>query len=175
MKDADRKGLGWQDLSGGSWIQIEIPPSRDLGAFREDIKVATDHPTAGPINLSVTGTRVGPISVTPLTVRMLNVRPDKGGETTLLVKLLSATTVKPEIIEVPEGVTVRIAPLPPKTVDAPDLHTYKMIVAVPEGTPSGVITGSIVLRAEADKSYQIAVPVTISVVAATERKSEVRR
>ena len=146
-------------VKGGYRVEINVKPGLPLGSFREEVIVETDHPREPELRLTVFGKVVGPITMIPEHLRMLNVNSSDGGrgEVTLIVRGLRATQFSVE--HKPEKVKVDIAP-----TDGTSQGKYRLTVTVPPGTPPEEIEDQIVLKTDHPQAAVVTIPVTIFIL-----------
>jgi Protein of unknown function (DUF1573) len=164
LPDADRRGLEWQAMKGGFLINVELKPSKNLGAFQEEIVVTTDHPILPEVTLIVGGKRTGPISLTPDVVRMHQVKSADGAEMTMVIMVRNAPETKFEVVEKPDNLKVEIIPSDVNTGTIAKVRRYKMVVTVPPGTPAGLIDGAITLKSDHPQGRMVKIPVDVVVL-----------
>ena len=164
LPDEDRTELGWTAMTGGYLIEVELQPSKDLGVFREEIVVATDHPRVSEIRLTASGKRSGPISVIPEAIHQSNLRPDSGGSVSVMLLVRDAPETKFEVLSKPDNLKVEVIPADLRTGSAVMVRQYRVTVTVPPGTPSGEIEGVITLKSDHPLAEQVVIPVDIAVL-----------
>lgn len=160
----DREALEWNAMKGGYLVEVELKPSKDLGAFSEEILVTTDHPKVKEIRLTAGGRRSGPISVIPEAARMHNVSPEEGASLNVMVLVRNAPDTKFEVLGKPDNLKVEITPADVRVGSAAKVRQYRMTITVPPGTPSGEIGGTITLKSDHPQADQVKIPVDIKVL-----------
>ena len=164
LPEADRKALEWQAMKGGYLVNVEVKPSNNLGVFQDDVIVTTNHPLLPEVKFTVGGKRVGPITLTPDSVRMHQVKSDEGATTTVIILVRNAPETKFEVVKKPDNLKVEIIPADVKAGSAAKIRRYKMIVTVPPGTPSGVIDETITLKSDHPQARQMKIAVDVIVL-----------
>lgn len=151
---------------GGYLATIEVKPSEELGNFREEITLRTDHPKQEELKVMVEGRRVGPIEIVPAASLVLrDANTETGGTQTLLVSVRDGRetefVVEPE--SVPEGLQVTIDPADNQGREV-KVRLYKLTAKVPPGTPAGAIDGELVLRTDHPGVSRVKIPVRVVVL-----------
>jgi len=147
-------------LTSGYRIEVALKVGMPLGAFHEEVVIKTDHPLRPETKISVAGTMVGPISVSPERVRMLQVvgGRETRSDVTLWVRGKSDTTF--EVLASPEKLKVAIAPIDNTLKGA---GRFRMTVTVPADAPAGKIEGDIVLKTNHPQAGEVKIPVNVFV------------
>lgn len=168
LTEAERQDLKAEGKAeSGHHLDIQIHPGTHLGEFREEVIVRSDHPKSPEISLPVTGRIVGPISAVPDQVRAGTIAGNRGGS--VAVTLWARNREEPttyQVIQAPKVLQVAIDPVEEtgqadgSTVKA---HRSRLTVTVPPGTPSGLISGQIVLKTDHPQADQLTLPVRIVV------------
>jgi len=144
---------------GGYAVDVVLKKGMPIGAFSEELVVSTDHPLQSEIKLRVVGKSVGPITVVPERLRMLNVSSKNGGtaEMTIWVRGREETTTF-TVAQAPKGLKIAVVPGGNPTKGA---TMYRMTVQVAPGTPSGTIEDQIVLKTDHPMAGEVKIPVNI--------------
>jgi len=164
LNDEDRKGLEWTTMTGGYRVDVELLPSKSLGAFNEEVIIATDHPLVKEVRISVGGKRVGPISMIPETARLHNVSSAEGATTTVMISVRNAPDTVFTVVQKPESLKVEVVPSEVLNGADAKVRRYKLNVTVPPDAPEGVITEPIILKSTHPQVDRISVSVDITVV-----------
>jgi Protein of unknown function (DUF1573) len=146
-------------LTRGYHIDIALKPSPELGVFREELLVTTDHPTKAELLVPVSGKRVGAISATPDQVRFQAAAPT-GGRGMCVLSVRGQGPTRFEVIEKPENLAVQIEPI--AGASGPT-RTYRLTASLPPGTPPGRIDGSIVLKTDHPAVGVFKIPLSVAV------------
>jgi hypothetical protein len=144
---------------GGYRLDIQFKQGMPQGNFREQLVLETDHPEQPKVEMTLTGSVTGAISVMPGSLRMINVGGKEGGtgQLTLLVRGGQATNFT--VAQKPEKVDVTVVPN-----ETPSLKgRYRLNVIVPPGTPAGLVDGEVILRTDHPKVKELKIPVNILV------------
>jgi len=144
-------------MKTGWKINIQVEPGYPIGHLREEIVIKTDHPLRPEIRISAVGTVIGPISVVPERIRMVNVKSREGASIDVALLVRGGNEAKIEVAEKPEKLNAAIES------DGETQGRYKLKVNVPEGTPAGFIDGDIVLKTDQPNAGELRVPVSILV------------
>jgi len=147
------------DVKAGYKITVTIKRGLPLAVFLEELVVGTDHPQEPEMRLTVTGKVVGPISLVPYRLRLVNIPGDTGGRGDITVVVRGQRETKFTIKEQPEKLKVAIAP----SDNLPKAGKYRLSVTVPPGTPAGTIEGQVVLETDHPHAKQVIVPVYVLV------------
>jgi len=152
LSEAELKTL---KVGGGYKLAVEVRSGMPLGIFREEVVIETDNKLAPEVRLLVSGMVVGPISVLPELLRLVNVTSDRGGsgEATILVR--GGRPTKFEVARKPAKFEVEIAPSETGTLKG----RYRVKVTIPPGTPSGRIEETIILKTDHPKAAELSIPV----------------
>ncbi len=157
----------------GYKLTVVVKPTPSLGVFREEVIVKTDHPLRDEVRLTVAGQVVGPITVTPAEgVRLANVEGEKGKSGAVFLTVRGQEKTNFEVTTVPGNLKVEVVPLDEgkqesgasKAVGGGLSRRYRVDVAVPAGSPPGVITKPIVLRTDHPMAAEVQVPVYVRVL-----------
>jgi len=146
-------------IDRGHRITIDVKGDMPLGQFREKVYLKTDHPRQPELELTVTGRMVGPISTSPLRLRLVPVysRTGKTDEMRLTVRGLRPTKFTVE--HKPEKFQVAVLPSDPSPTAPPG--QYKLKVTVPPGLAAGQIMDEIVLKTDHPKAAELKIPVDV--------------
>jgi len=99
----------------------------------------------------------GPISVVPERIRMVNVKSREGASVNVSLLVRGGNEARIEVAQMPENLDAAIEP------DEATKGRYKLKVNVPQGTPSGLIDGDIVLKTDQENAGELRIPVSILV------------
>lgn len=152
----DKDELKEMELKSGYRLEFTIKPSTEIGNFREEVVVETDHPQMKTLTLTVTGRLEGPVNVVPLTVRIDGATSSDGGSQSVVLSVTDHRETKFEVASKPESCQVDIQPA--SRLEAGKARLYKMTVSVPPGTPPGVTKGEIVLKTDHPGVSRLSVP-----------------
>jgi len=162
--ESERKDL---QVDAGQRIDFQIHPRTELGEFREEVLVRTDHPKVPEVSLTVSGRVMGPISAVPDQVRAGAIPGRRGGS--IEVTLWSRGQAEPttyQVDQAPEKLQVKVEPVdeqPKEGGSTAKAHRSRLIVTVPPGTPPGVISSPIVLKTNHPQANRLSLPVRIVV------------
>ncbi|WZO99068.1 DUF1573 domain-containing protein [Isosphaeraceae bacterium EP7] len=148
----------------GVFFEVKLKPGMPIGPFREEIVLTTDHPNQTEIKLNAVGRSVGPISMVPERIRLLNISGKQGGQGEMVLWVRGrdeATNFK--IGAVPENLKVAIDPIDNSVKGA---SKYRLSVKVLPGTPPGQIEGTIILKTDHPMAGELKVPVNVFVTSA---------
>lgn len=161
LTDEEMKQLKYKS---GYRVDINLLPSKDLGAFSEEVVINTDHPMRPTIRVAVHGNRVGPIALIPGSIRIHDATSSDGGSKTLVLTVRDREEpTKIEIEGQPEKFQVKIEPVDKKG-DASKVHHYRLIATVPPGTAPGVSKGELLLKTDHPSVRQVKVPYDVAVL-----------
>lgn len=157
----------YKALPAAHELIIEVQPGKELGPFLEEVVVQTDHPRRSEFRISVSGTIVGPITVTPAMIRMRDVPGNRGDSTSALVWVRGQTETAFEVASKPDALDVAIEPAEERA----DANTenaagraYRLTVTVPPGTSPGVIKAPIVLKTDHPQADELSIPVELRIL-----------
>jgi hypothetical protein len=142
---------------GGYRLDIELKPGMSLGSFREEVGVETDHPDQPKVDITLTGSATGPISVMPDRLRMVTVNGKQGGSQQVTMLVREGRTTNFKLRHKPENVEVSIEPNETPTLKG----RYRLTVSVPPGTPAGFVDDQIILETDHPKVKELKIPVNI--------------
>ncbi len=140
----------------GHQLNISVKPSTEIGNFREELVLKTDHPQMETLTITVIGRLEGPISVVPSEVRIDGATSSDGGSRSAVLSVTDHREVKFEVLSKPEDVQVEIQPV--NSGASSKARIYKMTVTVPPGTSPGVMKGEIVLKTDHPSVSQLSIP-----------------
>jgi hypothetical protein len=144
---------------GGYRLDIQIKPGMSLGNFRDEVIVETDHPDQQKIEITLTGSVTGPISVMPDKLRMVTVNGKEGGSQQLTMLVRGGRSTNFKVAHKPELIEVSIAANETPTLKG----RYRVTVTVPPRTPAGFIDDEIILNTDHPKVSELKIPVSIVV------------
>ncbi len=144
-------------VKAGFMVTVNVNRGLALGAFHEELTVTTDHPKQAEVKLTVAGKVVGPITIVPERLRMLDVVSSTGAKKEITLLVRGKNEVKFEVAKAPEKLKVEIL-----AGDVlPKVRKYKLIVTLPPGTPAGTIEDEIVLKTNHPLAGEVRVPVNV--------------
>ncbi len=146
-------------VEAGHRVTINAKGGLPLGAFREELVIGTDHPQQPELKLTVTGKMEGPISVSPQSLLMHNVRASSGGRGIVKFFVRGLKPVSFQVERKPDNLKVEIAP----SDNPPKEGRFQMIVTVPPGTPAGWIQDEIILKTDHPKAGEVRIPIDVRV------------
>lgn len=159
-----QRGGGFES---GTKVRIVVKPTPNLGAFREEVIIKTDHPLRDEVRMTVVGKVVGPVTLTPgMGVRMADVPSAKGRDGFVILTVRGQDETKIEVEKAPEHLVARVEPMDDPTAKAANVpsHRYRLSVSVKPGTPPGVIQRPIVLKTDHPMAREVQVPVYVRVL-----------
>jgi hypothetical protein len=146
-------------VKSGYDLTVEIKPGMPLGRFTEDLMIDTNHPGRSMMKLTIAGTAIGPIRVVPDRLQMISVASHKGASKDLALIVRGDRETHFEVASRPEGVEVSIT----RDEKSGAKGHYRLTVTVPPGTPAGVLSHPIVLKADHPEVAEVRIPVSIIV------------
>jgi len=149
------------DISKGSKLVLSIKPGASIGAFAEELIVATDHPEKPKFTMKVAGRLTGPITITPDRVRLLDVASRQGDSQTLILWVRGQKSTRFTVDKKPKDVDVRIVPM--GASGAENATRYQLTVKVPAGTRPGDITDEIILKTDHPHASELKIPIAVLV------------
>ncbi len=152
----EEKELKQLEFVAGYQINYTIKPSSEVGDFREEVVIQTDHPQMKSLTITVAGRLEGPISVVPRDIRIDGANSSNGGSRSVVLSVTDHRETKFEVVNKPENVEVEIQAA--NSGSAGKVRLYKMTVTLPPGTPPGVMKGQIVLKTDHPGASQLVVP-----------------
>lgn len=145
-------------IEKGIKVTIRVKSGLPLGNFREEVVVTTDHPVQPEVRLPVAGRMTGPITTSPVVLRMHQVNGKTGGRERITVAVRNSRETKFEVVKVPEGLQVEVGPL---ESSGGRKGRYAISVIVPPGTPAKEIEGEIVIKTDHPKADKVIIPISI--------------
>jgi hypothetical protein len=143
-------------IQKGLKLNINVKSALPLGTFREEVVLATDHPSEPEVRLTVTGKMSGPVNVIPEKLRMHQVNGKAGGRSDITISVRGGHEAKISVEKTPKGLDVEVGPTNP-----PRKGMYRLSVIIPRGTPAADIEDEIVLKTDIPKAEKLIVPVSI--------------
>jgi hypothetical protein len=161
LSDAEKKQLKYEN---GYRVDINLLPSKALGAFNEEVIINTDHPMRPSIRVVVRGNRVGPIALAPSSIRIHDATSSDGGSKTMILTVRDREEpTKIEVEQQPEKFQVTIEPVDNKD-NASKIHRYRLTATVPPGTTPGASAGVLLLKTDHPSAQQIKIPYDVAVL-----------
>ena len=148
-------------IEKGVKLVLNLKPNAPLGPFHEEVVVATDHPKSPGVRFTVVGKLAGPITVTPDSVRLLDVSTKVGDEQTLVLWVRGRKDTK-FTIKQPEGFDVQVKPMTDVASTGNGMR-YQVTVKVPPGMKSGSRVDEILIKTDHPQAPEIKIPVTVLV------------
>lgn len=146
----------------GQKLVLTLKSTAPLGAFDEEILIATDHPKRPEVKVRALGTVVGPISLTPPRVMMLNVSAKRGETQVLTMWVRNRKDTKFTVEKKPKDFGVEIVPTGEPV--AGGAMRYRVSVVVPPGVLAAQsITEEIVLKTDHPQAREVKIPVAVLV------------
>jgi hypothetical protein len=166
LDEQEQAYLKQKKASGGHKFLVRVKPTSKLGVFHEELVVTTDHPLRPEVRQVVTGRIVGPVQVTPTSLRLNNINSAKGASVPATIMVVGQDQTHFEIEKTPKNVKVTIAPVDEKSKrpGAVKSRAYIMTVTVPPGTPPGIIQEPIVLKTDNPRAKELKVDVYFQVL-----------
>ena len=148
----------------GYRLTIKVKQTGALGNFLEELMIRTDHPVRPEIHRAMAGKVIGPVNVMPALLKANDAKPNEEITGTIWVTGQDSTTFT--VAKVPGKLKVTIAPDDEKNKSAQpgQGHAYRITLAIPAGTPPGVISEDVVLKTNHPRAAELKVPVYIQVL-----------
>lgn len=157
LDENELKELKEMNVETGYRLAFTIKPTSEVGDFREEVVVKSDHPQMQTMKLTVSGRLEGPINVIPNGIRIDGATSSDGGKQAAILSVTDHRETRFEVASAPEGLRAEIDSAPKSS--AGHALLYRMTVSVPPGTPPGVISGDLVIRTDHPNVKQLTVPV----------------
>jgi hypothetical protein len=109
FRPASPEGSPEGGAAGGYVVEVTFRSPAQVGPFREELVVTTDHPRKPELRVPVTGEREGPIVATPRRLRITS-RPPGGGRAEAVLSVRGGEAVRFEVVDAPEGLDVAVEP-----------------------------------------------------------------
>ena len=155
----------------GTKVIVIVKPTPNLGSFREEVVIKTDHPLRDEVRLVVAGRVVGPISITPaIGLRMTDVEGSKGKSSFVILTVRGQDKTNFEVASLPGKLEVNVVPLDTEPTteggqkDGSASHRYRVDIAVPAGSAPGVIDRPIRLKTDHPRASEVQVPVYVRIL-----------
>jgi hypothetical protein len=163
IEESERKQL---NAESGYKVRVRVKPTDKLGPFNEEFVIKTDHPLKPEVRQGIVGKIVGPITMTPESIRVHNVDGRRGDSISVMLWSVGHETTHFTIAKQPESLKVTIAPVDEKAIGdgGGRGHGYRMVVTVPPGTQTGIISDPIILQTDHPRATELKVPVYIQVL-----------
>jgi hypothetical protein len=150
--------------SGGHKLELTAKPGSNLGTFLTEVVVETDHPKKPELVIPITGKIAGPISPSPLVIRLNRVSGPNGGSERIVLTVHDQEKTQFEVQAKPDKLNVRIAPVETKAGLGNSIRQYILTAEIPPGTSPGQILGNIVLKTDHPKASQVKIPVDVLIM-----------
>jgi len=141
----------------GVKVSINVKGGLPLGAFREEVVLATDHPKQPEVRLTVAGTMSGPVNLLPGRLILHQVDGKAGGKGEIFVSVRGGRETKLEVASTPSPLQAEITPLE----GGARKGRYRLTVTIPPGTPSARVEDEIVIKTDHPKADRVIVPVSV--------------
>ncbi len=128
----------------------------------------TDHPKQPEIRASLSGNRIGPISLVPAAIRINDANSVEGGSRSLLLTVRDQEgPTEFEIESLPSKLQVEITPADDNPQSGKP-RRYRLTAKVPPGVNPGTVQGELVLKTNHPFASIVKVPVNIVVLSGAE-------
>jgi uncharacterized cupredoxin-like copper-binding protein len=148
-------------LTKAAKLVVTLKKGATIGAFEDEVIVATDHPKRPGVPIRVAGKVKGPITIVPDQVRALEVVSKEGETINTVIWVRGQKETHFTVDKKPQELDVRITPM--AAVPGSNSVRYAMTVKVPPGTQAKSITEDIVLKTDHPLAKELHVRVAILV------------